>query len=146
MVMLYISPEEEHIVISLKITVNPIYSAQYSVNSNNTITRSLGTSLVIRLKNLSSCVMSVTYDSNTSNSLTFTTKGEYVSFNVSRSLTNSNFIFIFNQKASTMPPNTDIFTDNNLNNGTLYFYSFTPIDSNGYTGISQFITGKTLSQ
>jgi hypothetical protein len=134
------------IVISLKITVNPIYSAQYSVNSNNTITRSLGTSLVIRLKNLSSCVISVTYDSNTSNSLTFTTTGAYSSFKVSRSLTNSNYIFIVSQKASTTPPNTDIFTDTNLNNGTLYYYSFTPVDSNGYTGVSQFITGKTLSQ
>jgi hypothetical protein len=79
----------------------------------------------------------------------------YSSFNVSKSLTEINCIVIGNHTASTAPINTDIYTDTNLNNGTLqpfrrkviqyvaYADTVDELDGHG-THVSGSVAGKSL--
>jgi hypothetical protein len=144
--------ETDGIKMTLKVIINPVYSADYAHNDSegNAITRSVGSSLVIRLKNLSACNASVIYSSNTSNALTFSIEGTYASIIVARSLTNNDdFVVVDGGLASTgsnsTNPNTSSFTDTGLTQATTYFYTFTPVDTNGYTGVPQLKSGITLS-
>jgi hypothetical protein len=137
------------ILLTMKLLIDPVYGSQ--INNADVITRSLGNSLVIRLKNLSACLLTADYSTNTSSSLTFAISGTYENVAVARSptgiLANNDYVSYEGGVLTTTggSPNSSTFVDSGLESLTTYHYSFTPIDGNLYTGVPHYIIGTTLS-
>lgn len=135
--------------LTLQVQVDPVYSPGVTTY-NDTLTRSLGHSLVIKLQNLSACVVAILNPSNTSDSITFLISGTYSSVIIARGLTTRSYTMIVSptltvSDATSLVPNISTFVDTGLDSGTTYYYSFIPVDANGYHGIQQFQSGMTLS-
>jgi len=133
------------IVFSLNLAIDP-NAVIGNVNPVNLITRSVGAPLVIRLKNMSACVLTTVLGNITINSISISITGIYESILIKRSYSSGGSL----QSTVYTDYNLGVLSDGNYLDSNLlsyynYSYSFTPIDANGYSGVTQIISATTSS-
>jgi hypothetical protein len=136
------------ILFSLNLAVDPnVRAVNGDVDPVNLITRSVGAPLVIHLKNMSACVLKTVLGNITTNSISISITGIYESIVIKRSYSSGG-----NQQ-STVYTDYDLgvlsngynYLDSDLQSYYNYSYTFTPIDANGYSGITQIVSATTSS-
>jgi hypothetical protein len=123
--------------LTLKLIIDP-KTPNANVSGLDVVTRNQGAPLVIRLANLSTCVLSATLSTITTTSILILITGTYSSFIVTRSVAGAAAVVY---TAVTLSGQN--YQDTGLTTYTQYIYVFTPVDANGNSGVPQTITVTT---
>lgn len=123
--------------LSLKLIIDP-KTPNANVAGLDVITRTLGAPLVIRLANLSSCVLTSSLSTITTTSILISVSGTYASFLVTRSVADAVAVAY-----TSVVLNGLNYLDTGLTPYTQYTYVFTPVDAIGNSGVPQTILATT---
>jgi hypothetical protein len=123
--------------LTLKLIIDP-KTPNANVNGLDVVTRNLGAPLVIRLANLSACVLGATLSTITTTSILILITGTYSSFTVTRSVAGA-AAYVYNSVVLS----GQNYQDTGLTPYTQYTYVFTPIDANANLGVPQTIVATT---
>jgi len=123
--------------LTLKLIIDP-RTPNVNIKGLDVVTRNLGAPLVIRLANLSACVLGATLSTITTTSILILITGTYSTFIVTRSVAGAAAVVY-----SSVVLNGQNYQDTGLIPYTQYTYVFTPVDANNNSGVPQTIVAIT---